>query len=129
MTKYLSDKHRYNNDAGSPISIGSEWTRPDRPTYICPYCSRTLHLLTDSKGSSPSWYCGTCSITSHPETTDLRSKSSIEPQKGGEDNPLASTKFKEPTVGRGPRTIKGGLKTLTESGRIRVTSYQETGKE
>jgi hypothetical protein len=125
MTKYYSDKNRFNmNDPGTPISVGTGWTKPDRPTYVCPYCSRTLQRLTDSKGSSPSWYCSFCSIESKPEDTTLRSQSSIVPQKGEEQNPLASTKFKEPTVGREPIDIKGGMKTLQQKG-IKIKYYKE----
>jgi hypothetical protein len=125
LTKYFAEKNRFNRNDDTPISTGSEWTRADRPSYICPYCSRTLNRLTDRHGLSPSYYCNFCRIESRPENTDLRSKSSIEPQKGGEDNPLASTKFKERTVGREPVEIKGGLAELQRRG-MKITSYSES---
>jgi hypothetical protein len=125
MTKY-AEKNSFSNDQGTPIPIGSEWTRAERPTYICPYCSRTLQRLTDRSGLSPSYYCSFCSTESHPEKTDLRSKSSIEPQKGGEDNPLASTKFRFPEVGKQHIEPKGTFATLKSKG-IRITNYKEEG--
>jgi hypothetical protein len=129
MTKYYQDKNRFEKDNDTPISIRDYTQIEDRNERYCPYCSLKLSRLIDSSGLNPSWYCSKC-IISYPDKSDTKSKSSLStPRKSNNDNPLASTKFKEPTVGHGPRTIKGGLKTLTESGRIKVTSYQETGKE
>jgi hypothetical protein len=80
--------------------------------------------LKGRSGENVAYYCESCSIESNPEETNLRSKSSIEPQKGGEDNPLATTKFVEPTVGKKPREYKGAFAELKARG-VNMKYYRD----
>jgi hypothetical protein len=43
---------------------------------------------------------------------------------GPPDTPLATTKFKEPTIGRKPKEIRGGLAELQRRG-MKITNYSE----
>jgi hypothetical protein len=128
MTKYTKDhgSTRWEpRDTGTPISLPNyEQIEASRNERFCPYCSLRLSRLLDSSGLNPSWYCSKCTID-YPDKTDTKSKSSLStPRKSNNDNPLASTKFKEPIVGREPTEIKGGLKALQQKG-VKVTSYTE----
>lgn len=71
-----------------------------------------------------SYYCNTCSITTNPEESELRAKSSIEPHEGTNKTPLASTKVRFPEVGREPVEPKGAFAALRARG-IRITNYKE----
>jgi hypothetical protein len=57
-----------------------------------------------------------------PSFTELRSKSRLTVPEGPPDKPLASTKFTEPTVGKQPPEIKGGLAALKAKG-LKITNY------
>jgi hypothetical protein len=124
MTKYYQDKNRFEKDSDTPISVRNYEQIESRKEFFCPYCQRLLSRLTDRSGLSPSWYCSSCSVD-YPDQSEVKSKSSLStPQKSNNENPLASTKFKEPTVGKEPTEIKGGLKALQQRG-IKITSYSE----
>jgi hypothetical protein len=78
----------------------------------------------DSSGLNPSWYCSKC-VIDYPDKTETKSESYLStPQKSNDSNPLASTAFKEPTVGREPIEYKGGFSQLAKQGR-RITYYHD----
>ena len=124
MTKYFQDKNRFEKNDDTPISVRNYEQMDSHKEFFCPYCQLKLSRLTDRSGLSPSWYCTKCTIE-YPDQSEVKSKSSLStPRKSNNDNPLASTKFKEPTVGKEPTEIKGGLKALQQRG-IKITSYTE----
>jgi hypothetical protein len=131
MTKY-SNEHgpaRWEpRDTGVPISVRDYTQIEDHNERYCPYCQLKLSRLIDSSGLNPSWYCSKCTI-SYPDKSDTKSKSSLStPRKSNNDNPLASTKFREPTVGKEPMEPKGSFAALKAKG-IRITNYKDTVKD
>jgi hypothetical protein len=56
----------------------------------------------------------------------MRSKGKLETMPGPPDTPLASTKFKEPSVDRKPVEPKGLFKFLRDRG-MKITNYNERG--
>jgi hypothetical protein len=126
MTKWHNDQHRFQQDNDLPIV--ANYGPDENRSFYCE-CQRRMIKLQNNTGNI-SYFCSNCNTTeNNPEGSELRTASDIYAPEGVNKIPLATTKFVDKTVGKQPRTIKGGLKALTESGRIRVTSYQETGKE
>jgi DNA-directed RNA polymerase subunit RPC12/RpoP len=114
-SKYNEDRNRWTpKDTGVPISLPNYEQIDSRKEFYCPYCQLRLSKLIDSSGQNTSYYCSKCTIE-YPDQSEVKSKSSLStPRKSNNDNPLASTKFKEPTVGKEPTEIKGGLAELME---------------
>lgn len=125
MTKWYDDQHKYKQDPGTPISVAGNWYGVPQREFYCEYCQRRLSKLTDRSGLSPSWYCSFCQIESSPDEKEMRSKGKLETAEGPPDTPLASTKFKEPSVGRGKKELTGSFKILRDKG-MRFTSVTES---
>jgi hypothetical protein len=126
LTKWYDDQHKYRQDPGTPIVAGRDWYGEPQREFYCEYCQRRLSRLT-SHGLSPSWYCSFCQIESIPDEKEMRSKGKLETMPGPPDTPLATTKFKEPTVGRTPPPIRGSFAELQRRG-IKITNYKDTVK-
>src|SRR5215217_9747341 len=60
------------------ITIGDEYTRADRPSYICNYCNRDLVKLSDRSGANESYWCRNCSIEFQPENESIRHKQKLD---------------------------------------------------
>jgi hypothetical protein len=126
MTKWYDDQHKYRQDPGTPIVAGGNWYGESQREFYCEYCQRRLAKLT-SHGLSPSWYCSHCQIESKPDEKEMRSKGKLETAEGPPDTPLASTNFKEPTVGRTPPPIRGTFAELQRRG-MKIKNYKDTVK-
>jgi hypothetical protein len=124
MTKWFAEKNRFNVNNETPIAIRNYHTTNSNRTYYCSWCNRSLVKLQGRSGENVAYYCEACSIQSNPEEIDLKSKPSIEPQEGGEDNPLATTKFVEPTVGKKPIQLKGAFAALKARG-MKIKYYKD----
>jgi hypothetical protein len=76
---------------------------------------------------NPNWYCGKC-VINYPNKSESKSKSVIStPRKSNSENPLASTEFPEPTIGRSPPPVRGTFAALQRRG-IKITNYKDTVK-
>jgi hypothetical protein len=124
MTRYFSERNKFNKEDDTPISIRNYNEDTSQKTYYCNFCNRNLVKLTDSKGSSPSWYCPNCNTEVDPSITEVRSKSPLSVPEGPPEHPLASTKFKEPSFGKTPREYKGAFAALKARG-IKMTYYKD----
>jgi hypothetical protein len=126
MTKWYDDQHKYRQDPGTPIVAGAaDWYGEPQREYYCEYCQRRLMKLQNNTGNF-SYYCNTCSITTNPDEREMRSKGKLQTAEGPPDTPLASTKFKEPTISRKPVEPKGAFAALRARG-IRIKNYNEHG--
>jgi hypothetical protein len=127
MTRYYNEHHRGRESADTPIVAGTEWTQDPKREYVCSYCNRTMIKLQDMNSANFSYFCRTCNVTTNAEETDnLRTRSRLQMPEGVNTNPLASTNFKEPTVGRNPVEPKGAFAALRARG-IRIKNYNEHG--
>jgi hypothetical protein len=64
-------------------------------------------------------------MTVNPEESELRAESDIYAPSGVNTTPYASTKFKEPTLGRKKTEVRGGLAELQRRG-MKIISYSES---
>ena len=95
------------------------------PSYVTIAILR-LSKLIQRNGLSPSWYCNRCHVEYDPEA-ELRSKSKISMSEGPPDTPLASTNFKEPTVGRSPPPEPSTFAELQRRG-MKIKNYKDEVK-
>jgi hypothetical protein len=127
MTKYYSEKHRFDNNYDTPIAVRDYTNTSSDHTYYCSWCQRQLIKLHGRSGENVSYYCNFCSIETNPEEKELRSKSRIEPHEGTNKIPLASTKFPECSVGKTPPPIRGTFAELQRRG-IKIKNYKDEVK-
>jgi hypothetical protein len=125
-TKYYQEKNRFQKDNDTPISLPNYEQIDSRNERYCPYCQLKLSRLIDSSGLNPSWYCSKC-VIDYPDKTETKSESYLStPQKSNNQNPLATTKFKEPTIDRQP-VEPGGTFAVLKSKGLRITNYKQEG--
>jgi hypothetical protein len=125
VTKYYSDKNKFIVDNDTPISLPNYDNIYSKEEHYCPYCSIRLSRLIDSSGQNThGFYCSKCTI-SYPDTSETKSKSHLSaPQQSNNERPAVAY---PPEVGlpKKDHSIKGGLKALSETGRIKIKSYKE----
>jgi DNA-directed RNA polymerase subunit M/transcription elongation factor TFIIS len=95
----------------------------------CRWCNHLLHTIRDSSGQNINLYCSNCSISyDDTQTDDLRSKSKLTTPDNNDNskNPLATTKFTEPSVDRKPVEPGGTFAGLRARG-LKITSYKQEG--
>jgi hypothetical protein len=127
MTKYFSDKNKFVQDRDTPISVPNyERIEMDsREERYCPYCQIKLSRLIDSSGQNThGFYCSKC-VIEYPDKVETKSKSSLStPKKSSNERPAVSY-LPEVGLSKKDHSIKGGLKALSETGRIKIKSYKE----
>lgn len=123
-TKYFAEKNKFNKNNDTPI-VANYGATNEYKSYYCNWCSRRLSEIQGRSGENDAYYCDFCSIETNPDNEELRAESDITTPEGVNKVPLATTKFKEPTVGRQPVEIKGGLAELQRRG-MKITSYSES---
>jgi hypothetical protein len=122
-TRYYDNK-RIGIPIDTPVSIGGDWYGEPQRDFYCEYCQRRLLKLQNNTGNF-SYYCNACSITTNPDEKEMRSKGKLETMPGPPNTPLATTKFKELTLGRKKTEVRGGLAELQRRG-MKITSYSES---
>jgi hypothetical protein len=110
------------------VTIGDEWTREERPSYICNFCSRNLVKLTDRSGKNESYYCNLCGIGFQPNNENVRRESKLSVPDRNQETLVSTTPGQDylnasVQIHKEPE-IKGGLKVLKDRG-TRITSYSE----
>jgi hypothetical protein len=127
LTKYNDNRNRGTPiDTGVPISLPDYTQIESRKEFFCPYCQLRLSNLIDTSRQNTSYYCSKC-VIDYPDQSEVKSKSSLStPQNSNNQNPLASTKFVEPTIGKKPVEPGGTFAALRARG-IRITNYKEEG--
>jgi hypothetical protein len=94
-----------------------------RESRYCPYCQIKLSRLIDSSGSNPSFYCSKC-VIEYPDKIETKSKSRLSTQRPSNERPAVAFP-PEPQLSKKDHSVKGGLKALSETGRIKIKSYKE----
>jgi hypothetical protein len=130
MTKYYSEKHKFEKDSSydSPISL-RDYTQIESSNNItrqCPYCNITLSRLIDYSGLNPSFYCSKC-VIEFPDKTKVKTKSRLATTEQTNNNDDPSVAY-APEVGlkRKNKEPKGTFRKLKERG-INIISYEERG--
>jgi hypothetical protein len=122
MTIYHDRNRRGREPNDTPIV--ASYNNNEHKDFYCKWCSRLMTRLIDSSKQNILWYCSACNIETNPDIDSLRSKSRLEVP-GVNQVPLASTKFKEPSVGRQKKELTGTFKILRDKG-MRFTSVTES---
>jgi hypothetical protein len=108
------------------IAISEQYTKPERPSYICNFCSRDLVRLVDSSGNNEDWYCRRCNTGFIPDKEDVRSQCKLKVTERNTEVCVSTTPgvdYESVGIRKEPE-IKGAFKTLKEKG-LKFTSYNE----
>jgi hypothetical protein len=128
MTKYYQDRHKFDKNSDTPISVRDYQNTYEDRTLICSFCNRTMQRLWDPSRENPSWFCSACQIeTSSEEADNLRTRSRLQMPEGVNTTPYASTKFPDISVGKKPIEPRGTFAALQRRG-IKITNYEDTVK-
>ena len=115
-------------DKFTGVTIGNEYTGPEKIEYICSDCSRTLVKLSDGNGNHD-LFCTYCSGTYDMEDESVRHKQRLSvPEETEPAVTSIQTDITKEVEIRHTVPLRGGFKSLSEKG-LRFTSYSTTEKE
>lgn len=117
ITNDKSNKNKINKE--NVVISGEEYTKPDKPVYVCNFCNRTLGKLSDN-----TFWCNNCNIEFRPE--EVRKKQRLQvPQGQDKETLVATTPDPVSQFEHKPPELKGTFAELQKRG-IKIKDYRET---
>jgi hypothetical protein len=117
------------SDKFDGITIGDEYTGPDKVEYVCSWCNRSLVRLSDRNNQGESWFCRNCSITFDPDDEQIRYKQRISIPAQDIEPAITSVGTISDVSIRKQIELKGGALALSKRGTIRFTSYSDSSQK